>query len=1108
MTCSPRVLLFLGVFAALLTVTIVYSQDTQNTRMLEQPAISVKHIAFCYGGDLWIADRSGDNPRRLTSHEGVETSPRFSPNGQTIAFSGEYDGNTDVYLMQVVGGVPKRLTFHPDLDAAEAFSPDGLSVLFSSPRNTFTGRYRQLFTVQVSGGMESQLPIPNGLRGTYSADGKKIAYIPIAERFQQWKNYRGGTCSRVWIYDIADHSVVIVPQPKGRCNDTNPAFVANQLYFRSDRNGEFNLFSYDAATLEVKQLTNFGDFPINSLSSCNDAIIFEQAGYLHTFDPASNKSVQLKIGLVTDANETRERIVSGTNWIRNSDISPSGQRAVFEFRGEIVTVPAEKGDPRVLTNTPSVHERSPAWSPDGQSIAYFSDEGGEYHLVIAPQNGKGESKKITLIGNGFFEEPKWSPDGKKISYRDNSWSLFVLDIEGNRCEKICSEPLYGPANIRGLHHNWSPDSQWIVHTVNTKALIQRVYVYKVADNKSFPVTDGLSEVSDPCFDASGKYIYFLASTNAGPVKHWFAMSNNDMEATNQIYMAVLQDNCANPLAKESDEEPIKKSEAATNDSAKGEVVKTVNEPDATEKKPEDGKGTKTTVIPEVKIDFEGLDQRIVALPIASALHLNLQSGEEGTIFFVKQDAKGDRSLVSFSLKSRKATTLINSDVVEFQLSPRGKKILYSLGKTWGIADASGKIDTVSGRLAIDTVQVRIDPRQEWQQIFDEVWRINRDYFYDPAMHGANWPAMREKYRQFLPRCVTRDDLNRVLMWMCSEIAVGHHRVGGGDDITVAKTVPGGLLGADFEIDSGRYRVKKVFGGLNWNGEFQAPLTEPGVRVKAGEYILAMKGIELKSTDNIFRLLENTSGKIVELQVGPQADGTDSRTVSVVPIPSESALRNRDWVEGNLKRVHAATDGRVAYVYVPNTAGGGHEYFKRYFFPQTDKEAIIVDERFNGGGQVADYYIDLLSRPYVSHWATRYGNDFITPTGAIFGPKVMLIDETAGSGGDLLPFMFHKLHIGTLVGRRTWGGLVGVLGFPILMDGGTVTAPNLAIWTEDGFVVENEGVPPDIEVEQMPADMLTGKDPQLEKAIEVVLEQLSNNPTKVYKKPPYPNRVRK
>ena len=444
----------------------------------------------------------------------------------------------------------------------------------------------------------------------------------------------------------------------------------------------------------------------------------------------------------------------------------------------------------------------------------------------------------------------------------------------------------------------------------------------------------------------------------------------------------------------------------------------------------------------------------------------------------------------------------------FSLSADGKKVLYAGQDDFGIADAGGKIDRAKSAIPVDKLTVRIDPRAEWQQIYDEVWRINRDYFYDPGMHGADWPAMGEKYSGFLTDVTNRADLNKVLRWMCSEIAVGHHRVGGGDQRNDPERVGGGLLGADFELADGRYRFAHVLGGLNWNPELRAPLTEPGVSVNAGEYLLAVDGIDLDATDNVFARFENTAGKIVELTVGPNADGSDTRAVSAVPVANESALRNREWVERNLAKVDEATGGRVAYVYVPNTTTLGHTYFKRYFFPQVHKQALIVDERFNGGGQVADYYIDHLRRPYISHWATRYGVDFRTPSAAILGPKVMIIDETAGSGGDLLPWMFNKLGLGTLVGKRTWGGLVGTLGFPILMDGGFVTAPNLAIWTEDGFVVENVGVPPDVDVEQWPADVIAGRDPQLEKAIEIVLEQLEANPPDEPAKPPFPVRVRR
>lgn len=1100
--------------------------------MLEHPAISAQHIAFCYDGDLWVAGRGGESPRRLTSHPGTEVAPRFSPDGQSLAFTGEYDGNLDVYVVPVSGGSPRRLTWHPEPDFVEDFSPDGASILFSSGRNSFTTRYRQLYTVPVAGGFPTRLPIPNGLRASYSADGTKIAYIPIGERFQQWKNYRGGTCSRIWIYNVADHSVEIIPQPEGRCNDTHPVFVGNQLYFRSDRDGEFNLFTWNREKNEVVALTRFGDFPVNNLSACEDMILLEQAGYLHQFSPATGQTERMKIGLTTDAIETRARFAEGAQWIRNAAISPKGNRAVFEFRGEIVTVPADKGDPRNLTGTPGVHERSPAWSPDGRTIAWFSDAGGEYHLELAPQDGKGEVRRIPLPGNGFYEEPRWSPDGTRISFRDNSWSLYVHEIASGRTEKICSEPKYGPPDVRGLHHAWSPDSRWLAYTVNTDALIQQAFVHEIATNRSTPVSDGMSEVSEPCFDSSGKYLYFLASTDAGPVKHWFAMSNNDMRLTNRIYVAVLDSKTPNPLARESDEEvpaeekageakpgsdlppsgqPEDRESPTADGDAKLAAAGTSGEKQAQEAgKPageEAGKAARPAV-PEVRIDFEGLDQRILALPLPAELYSSLAAGPDGGLLVIQQDAAGKRSLVSFNWKDRKPNVLLESGAGGFAVSADLSKVLYASDGAWSIAPSAGRFEPGKVRLKTDAIMVRIDPRQEWNQIFEEVWRINRDYFYDPGMHGCNWVAMREKYRPLLAHCVTRDDLNRVLMWMCSELSVGHHGVGGGEDIKQAKSVPGGLLGADFAIENGRYRFTRILGGLNWNGELRAPLTEPGVQVKVGDYLLAVNGVELKSDDSVFRLLENTAGRITELRVGADPEGKDARIVRVVPVASEAALRNRDWIESNLRRVHAATGGRVGYVYVPNTTSAGHEYFKRYFFPQTDKQAMIIDERFNGGGQVADYYIDHLTRPYVSHWATRYGKDFITPTGTIFGPKVMLIDETAGSGGDLLPYMFRKLGVGTLVGRRTWGGLVGILGYPELMDGGQVTAPNVAIWTEEGFVVENEGVPPDVEVEQLPAEMLDGKDPQLEKAIAIVLEQLEKNPPREYRKPAYPVRVRR
>ncbi|MCI0392649.1 MAG: PDZ domain-containing protein [Acidobacteria bacterium] len=1059
--------------------------DISDTKLLTQPAISKTHIAFIYAGDLWAADIDGKNPRRLTTDQGFESNPVFSPDGTLIAFSAQYDGNTDVFVVPVAGGVPTRLTWHPGPDIVQSFTPDGSAVLFTSPRAVFTGRYTQLFTVPVKGGLEEPLKLPNASEATYSPDGSRLAYNPLYEAFNQWKHYRGGTNSTIRLYRFSDHSIEKIPQPEGRCNDVDPMWIGDTVYFRSDRSGEFNLFSFDLKSKAVKQLTTHNDYHVAGASSGGGQIIYEQAGHLHIFDLKKARSTKLAIGVSADLAETRPRFVKGARYIRNASLSPTGARAVFEFRGEIVTVPAEKGDPRNLTNTTGTHERAPEWSPDGKSIAYFSDESGEYELHIRSQDGKGEVRKLRLSGAGFYEDIIWSPDGGKIAFVDNSWSLYTIDLQSGNCKKIASEYLYGPNRARTIHHVWSPDSKWIVYTLNSKAYIQSVYAYSLEQEKSYAITDGLSEVSEPVFDESGKYLYFFGSTDAGPVKEWFAMSNADMRVTRSIYLAVLRKDLPSPLSKESDEE-------------KG--IQKEEKPKEAAKSPE-----------PFRIDFDGLQNRILAISLPPGNYRNLQAGGAGQFFYIESHSReggaftfGEEktTLHQYDLNKRKVETFL-SDVSNYALSGDNKKMLYVSRGSWSIITITPKSQPGQGKLDLEAIEVRIDPRVEWTQIFNEAWRINRDYFYAPNMHGVDWKAKREKYVSFLPHVATRNDLNRVMQWMFSELAVGHHRVGGGDFLNQPKNVPGGLLGADYSIENGRYRFKKVYGGLNWNPELRSPLTEPGVDVRVGEYLLAVRGQDLRPPANIYSLFENTSGKIIEITVGPNADGTGSRTVSVVPIANESALRNRDWVEGNLKKVDEATGGRVAYVYVPNTTTSGHLYFKRYFYPQSHKEAIIVDERFNGGGQVADYYIDLLRRPMSAYWAMRYGADLKTPSASIQGPKVMLIDETAGSGGDLLPWMFRKFGLGKLIGKRTWGGLVGTLGFPILMDGGGVTAPNLAIWTEDGWIVESVGVPPDIEVEQTPVDVINGRDPQLEKAIQVIMDELKRNPPKQLQRPPYP-----
>jgi len=1086
---------FLEVLIFCFSAVIFGEINTKDTKLLSQPALSDNHIAFLYAGDLWIANSDGKNARRLTSDDGVESNPIFSPNGKLIAFNAQYDGNMDVYIIPAEGGIPKRLTWHPGRDGVCDFTPDGSKVLFRSFRSSFTNRYAQLFTVSINGGFPEQLKLPNAVRASFSPDGKQLAYTPLGEVFLTWKNYRGGTVSTIQLYKFSDHSVVKIPQPEGRCNDTDPMWIGDKVYFRSDRNGEFNLFSYDVNLKSINQLTRFNDFPILKASKHKNKIIFEQAGHIHIFEIQSGRSNKLTIGVAADLLELRPKYVKGTGLIRDAAISPSGARAVFEFRGEMVTVPGKKGDPRNITNTPGTHERTPDWSTDGKSIAYFSDESGEYALHVKQQDGKTKAKSYKLNGTGFYSALVWSPDSKKITFTDNARNLYWIDLNSGKIKKIDQEIFYFPGVFGSIRGEWSPNSKWIAYTIHTEANIQTVYVYSLDQDKSYQITDGLSEVSEPVFDKSGKYIYFFASTDAGPVKQWFAMSNADMEMSNAIYLATLQKDVSSPLAKESDEE-------------KGEENKEKSDNEKAEK--DDKKNEEKKVEDTFKIDFEGLNSRILALPVSAGNLYNLQVGDEGQIYYLEQSrgvGSSGTKLHKYDLKKRKDEVLLTG-ANTYLISADKKKVLYRSGGSWSIASAASKIKAGDGKLKVDAIEFKINPKAEWEQIFDEAWRINRDYFYATNMHGADWKAMRKKYEVFLPHVSCRSDLNRVIQWMCSELAVGHHGVGGGEQYFHPERIPGGLLGADYSIENGKYRFKKVYGGLNWNPSLRSPLTEPGVDVKAGEYLLAVNGKELDSSINLYSLFEKTAGKIVEIKVGPNPNSTGSRTVKVVPVSNDYSLRNRDWVEGNIKKVDKATNGRVAYVYVPNTTNLGHTYFKRYFFPQTHKDAIIVDERFNGGGQIADYYIDHLRRPFTSYWNMRYGKDFPTPSGSIQGPKVMLIDETAGSGGDLLPWMFRKFGLGKLIGKRTWGGLVGTLGYPQLMDGGYVSAPNVGIWTEDGWVVENVGVPPDIEVEQTPAQVIAGKDPQLEKAIEVILDELEKNPPKKLKRPPYPVRVRK
>tara|TARA_R110002050_G_scaffold109796_3_gene221149 strand:- start:20908 stop:24177 length:3270 start_codon:yes stop_codon:yes gene_type:complete len=1054
-----------------------------ETKLMHQPALSDTHIAFIYAQDLWVAEKDGANPKRLTIDEGVESNPVFSPDGSMIAFNAQYDGNFDVFIVPITGGIPKRLTWHPYNDLVRDFTPDGKNVLFASQRNSFTNRYLQLYTVPTEGGTITQLDIPNAFWAAYSADNQHLAYTPLVDAFYQWKHYRGGRIARIWIYNITDHKVAEIPKPNGGSNDTQPQWIDNAVYFRSDRDGEFNLYRYNTISKDLKKLTNYKDFPVINLKAHKNEVIYEHAGTLHIYDASTGIDKKLSLHIATDLLELRERFVSGKDYVRSGHISPSGARVVLDFRGDIVTIPAKKGDVENLTQSTGVHEKFPAWSPDGKSIAYFTDASGEYNLHIKTVIN-GSVSKIILEGTGFYANLHWSPDNKKVSYVDNGRNLYVTDIATKKTIKIAQDDLFIPGDIRDLFGDWSFDSNWIAYTKITDTNFEKAFLYSVSENKSYELTDGLANVTNPVFEPSGKYLYLLASTDAGPLVNWFDQSNIDKELTTSIYMITLQKDVVSPLRRENDEEkPVEKKEEDT-------------EKDSSKKKKE------ATPTPKMlKIDWSGIQNRMLALPIKPGVYSNLNSVKEGELYYLSSSFHSRESqLYKFTFEKREAEELMPLNY--YEIAAGGEKMFYNSDGSWFVSDLGKKAE--GAPLNLDAIAVKINPKEEWHNIFNEAWRVNRDYFYDPGMHGVDWNAMKAKYEPLIAEAPSKDDLYRVMQWMFSELAVGHHRFGDeGDALNDPKRIPGGLLGADYKVSNNRYQISKIYGGLNWTPDLRSPLTEPGVAVNEGDYIIAVNDKNVSGTDNLYRFFENSANTLTNLKVSSSADGSNARTYKVTPLETEWAIRNRDWVEGNMKKVHEASNGEIAYVYVPNTSVAGFEYFKRYFYPQANKKGIIIDERFNGGGSLADYYIDILKRPEQAHWNFRYGQDLKSPSASIQGPKVMITDETAGSGGDYLPWLFRKFKLGTIVGKRTWGGLVGVLGYPEFIDGGVVTAPNVAFYTEDGFRVENEGVAPDVEVEQLPELVIKGQDPQLEKALEIVMKQLKENPPKKIERPAYP-----
>jgi len=1105
------------------------SAQSDPPLLLRFPAVSKTQIVFNYAGDLWIVSREGGDARRLTSGVGNEILPSFSPDGTMIAFTGEYDGNRDVYVVAATGGVPRRLTFHPADEFVLGWTPDGKKILFSSWGSSFRHFEDQLYTVPVDGGFPTKLAIPIGEEAQFSPDGTHLVYVPHLQWQSAWKRYHGGQTTPIWIADLKDSSVVKIPRDNS--NDHYPQWVGEKIYFLSDRNGPVSLFTYDTSSKEVWEVLHSDGLDFKTISAGPDAIVIEQFGAIKLYDLNTHQAKNVSIQVRGDFEAVRPHFAKvEAKRIQNFGISPTGARAVFEAWGEIFTVPTDKGDIRNLTRSPAVADRDPAWSPDGKSIAYFSDESGEYELCIRGQNGLGEVRHINL-GNppSFFYAPTWSPDSKKIAYSDKRMNLWYVDLASPQ-PKLIDTDYFGGFSATQFSQTWAPDNKWIAYTRQLPSGLHAVFVYSLDQGKAFQITDGMSDALYPVFDMNGKYLYFAASTDVGLSTAGLDMSSDEHRVSRSVYVAVLSKDLPSPLAPESDEEKIgagDKDKSSDKDKEKDKEKgkgsdKAVDKDAHKDNKDDKGKDKDKEKKEEpvvVKIDIERISQRILALPVPARNYINLLSGKTGILFL--QEAANALSeedyrnltgtIQKFDLSKRKVDKWIE-DVNDYAVSFDGGKILYRKGEAWATASAddapspAGPPKPGLGPLKLDSLEVYVEPRAMWKQIYNETWRIERDFFYDPHYHGLDLEKAKKKYEPYLEGIASRGELTYLFTECLGEMTVGHMFVGGGE-APEPKKVKGGLLGADYSLENGRYRIAKVYDGENWNPGLQAPLTQPGVNAKAGDYILAVNGRELHSQDNIYSFFEETAGKQVVLKMGANADGKDkdAREVTVVPVDSEENLRHRAWIEGNRRTVDQATGGRVAYVYVPNTAGGGYTSFNRYFFSQVGKEAVIIDERFNEGGQLADYIIDYLRRPIMSKVVTREGHDWSSPSEAIYGPKVMIINEMSGSGGDALPWYFRKAGLGPLVGKKTWGGLVGIGGYPQLLDGGRVTAPRAALYGLKGeWEVENIGVAPDIEVDLEPAAYRNGHDAQLDKAIEVVMQQLKEHPLPEFKRPAYPN----
>lgn len=1095
---------------------------TNQHLLLRNPSLSQDRIAFRYADDIWTASRQGGEAERLTSNGFVEAGPYFSPDGTRIAYSAHLQGNTDVYIVPAAGGVPRRITWHPAGSTVVGWTRDGNNLLISSSALSYR-HFLKLYLIHADGtGMPEPLPLPSGFEGSFSPDGSSIAYQPITKWQPAWKRYAGGQTTPIWIVNLKTLDLVKVPRENS--NDSHPVWQGDSVYFLSDRNGPVSLFRYNTGSKEVSAVGENKSFDLKSLQGGPGGLVYEQFGSIHLVDTNSMHDNEISISIHGELPTLAPHLSAiPPDDIQNAALSPSGARAVFEAHGEIFTVPAEKGDTRNLTNTPAAAERNPSWSPDGKTIAYFSDASGEYQLLLHDQTGFKPAAVIDLGPDpSFFYNPTWSPDSKHIAYADKHLRIWVVDVPSGK-PVLVDKGTYGSFSA-DFGMAWSPDSKWIAYHRDLENQVRAIFLYSMDSHKFTQITDGMSDAWNPAFDKNGKYLYILASTDDGPSRAGIDLSSLDRAQSSAPYVVVLAKDGASPVPPESDDEKIKEEKKEDNkDQPNKSIEKKDDKKDDTksaktetkdDNKAETGKEDKDKPV-KVTVDLENIGDRILSLPIPPRNYNSIATGKAGVLYLseggpVGQSSSdgggpGIRAIWRFTLEKRQPETVLN-ELDGFFVSGDGAKVLYARKKGWIIASADDlkPTDAAPGKpLNMGNMRAMIDPRAEWKQMYHETWRIERDFLYDPHTHGLSIPKIEARYQPYLADLGSRSEFTYLSQEMLGEITIGHMFVGGPNrNENIPKT---GLLGADYKQENGRYRIAKILGGQNWTPGLASPLTLPGVYVKQGEYLLGVNGRELHAPDNLYEFFDGTAGKQTVIHVGPNPDGSNARDVTVIPIDDEDGLRNLDWIEANRRKVAELSGGKVAYVYMPNTGGSGYTNFNRFFYSQLDKQALILDERWNEGGFIADYVVDVLKRFPLSGAVERDGKPVHDPVGAIFGPKVMLVNQNSGSGGDAMPWYFRKAAIGKLVGTRTWGGLVGIGGYPSLLDNGYVMAPRYAIYGLQGdWEVENHGIKPDVDVDLLPRDVADGHDKQLEVGVQMVLDELKSHPVSDIPIPAYPD----